>query len=148
MAYIRTQHLEETFDNRLDLVVHQNKRKKADVDNIKCSREVLWQVLVDVPVPERHIGRQCLLGRRGVKRYIKTLQASRGADRLTDIEEPDAGDESLSRPSPQNQDPGTWHLPRARADVCHSQVGAVGGDLGVDVVAKDLGPQGMHQINA
>lgn len=39
-------------------------------------------------------------------------------------------------------------LPRACADVCHSQVGAIGGDLGVDGVAEDLAPQGMHQIDA
>lgn len=39
-------------------------------------------------------------------------------------------------------------LPGACADVCHSQVGAIGGDLGVDGVAEDLAPQRMHQIYA
>lgn len=57
---------------------------------------------------------------------------------------------SISRGKPPRrfESPGSLDSPRARADVSHSQVRVVGGDLWVDGVAEDLGPQGMHQIDA
>lgn len=38
-------------------------------------------------------------------------------------------------------------LPCARANVCHSQVGAADGNFWVDIVAEDLAPQGVHQVD-
>lgn len=38
----RTEHLEKAIHNRLDLVDHQNERKEAHVDNIKCPHKVFW----------------------------------------------------------------------------------------------------------
>lgn len=38
----RTKHLEKAPHNRPDLVIHQNERKEAHVDDIKCPHKVFW----------------------------------------------------------------------------------------------------------
>ena len=68
----------------------ENKREMTNMDHIVDSNQMLWNIGLDIPVMEPHVGWQPLLRGSRIKRDIQPIQLHRRGKLIRQVRKPDS----------------------------------------------------------
>lgn len=91
---LHTQQLQSALNDRARISILNNRREKAEVNNIILPNELLRNRLEDVQLVETDIGGQPLSTGEKIGLEVKAMERSGGGNFVAEVDEPDAGDMS------------------------------------------------------
>lgn len=86
-----TEHLEESFHSSWNLIIQQNEGQKSQMDDVESADKIIRYIIFHIQVSEFHVFGQRISGGHAVERDVEAFEASRRANQISGVEEPDAG---------------------------------------------------------